>query len=41
MSRNYEEYKDNIKPEENQLDEEDDGLVNIDEAKEQVYGEEE
>lgn len=42
MSRNFTEYKDNEKPEKNQLEPEDDGLTDLEEAKnEMIYGQEE
>ena len=41
MSRSFTEYKDNVKPEPNQLDPKDDGTVELVEAKDELYGEEE
>lgn len=40
MARNYIEYKDNVKPEENQLEPENTELVELAEAKDELYGEE-
>lgn len=42
MSKNFQEYKDNTKPEENQLEPVDDGLKELDDAKQEIiYGKEE
>lgn len=42
MSKNFQEYKDNDKQEENHLEPEDDGLLDVEDAKEKiVYGQEE
>lgn len=40
MARSFTEYKDNDKPEKNQLEPKDDGTVELDDAKNELYGEE-
>lgn len=42
MSKNFQEYKDNDKPEENKLEPEEDGLEELEDSKDKIiYGEEE
>ena len=38
MAKNLEEYKDNIKPEENDFGKDDPNLIDLDEAKEEING---
>lgn len=38
MAKNLNEYKDNIKPEENEYPKEDENLINIEEAKDEING---